>query len=115
MQPPFTLEEFLGVFARYNLAVWPLQVGLYAVAALLVALAARPSRRSGRWIAGLLAALWAWMGIVYHWAYFARINPAAYLSAVSSSSRRSPSSPRASAASSASASGGTRRRSPARR
>lgn len=79
MQPPFTLEEFLGVFARYNLAVWPLQVGLYAVAALLVALAARPSRRSGRWIAGLLAALWAWMGIVYHWAYFARINPAAYL------------------------------------
>ncbi len=29
----------------------------------------------------MLALFWAWMGVVYHWAFFARINPAAFLSA----------------------------------
>jgi len=30
-------------------------------------------------VAAVLALFWAWMGIAYHWAFFARINPAAYL------------------------------------
>ena len=25
MDPPFTVEQFLGVFGRYNQAVWPAQ------------------------------------------------------------------------------------------
>ena len=79
MRPPFTVDQFLDSFTRYNEAVWPAQIGFYVVAALLVTLALRPSRRSSLWISGLLAVLWAWMGIVYHWGFFARINTAAYL------------------------------------
>lgn len=79
MDVPFTVEQFLGVFGRYNRAVWPMQAGFYAVAALLIALAVRPSRPGDRWISGLLAFLWAWMGIVYHWGFFRPINPAATL------------------------------------
>jgi hypothetical protein len=79
MDVPFTVEQFLDVFGRYNRAVWPMQVGFYAVAALLIALAVRPSPRGDRWIGGLLASLWAWMGIVYHWGFFRPINPAATL------------------------------------
>jgi hypothetical protein len=77
MEIPFTTEAFLQVFVRYNEGIWPLQIAFYAVAALLIALAARPSRHSARWISGLLALLWAWMGVVYQWGYFASINPAA--------------------------------------
>ena len=79
MEPPFTVEQFLGVFRAYNLAVWPMQIVFYAVAAAVVALAVRPRPGSGPWISGLLALLWAWMGVVYHWDFFRSINPAAAL------------------------------------
>jgi hypothetical protein len=79
MNPPFTVEQFLGVFSRYNQAVWPAQIALNAVALLVITLAARPRAGSARWISGLLALLWAWMGIVYHWTFFRAINPAAIL------------------------------------
>lgn len=79
MRLPFTPEQFMDVFGRYNLAVWPAQLALYAAAAAVLVLAARPGERTGRWIAGVLALFWAWMGVAYHWAFFARINPAAYL------------------------------------
>jgi len=36
-------------------------------------------RGSGRAIGWLLAAFWAWMAVAYHFAYFTRINPAAWL------------------------------------
>jgi uncharacterized protein DUF6064 len=77
MRMPFSLAEFLGVFARYNLAVWPMQLVLYAAAALIVLLALRPGPRQSRAAGVLLAALWAWTGVVYHWIFFTRINPAA--------------------------------------
>lgn len=64
MQPPFTIEQFLDSFARYNDAVWPAQIVFYVVAAALVALALRSTPTSSRWISRLLALLWAWMGVV---------------------------------------------------
>jgi hypothetical protein len=76
MDIPFTTEQFLEVFARYNQAVWPMQVLLYVGAFALLALA---WRTSGRWVLPLLAALWAWMGLVYHWGFFTAINPAAWV------------------------------------
>jgi hypothetical protein len=76
MNIPFTTEQFLAVFARYNVAVWPAQVFLYALA-LGGIVAAR--RGAGRWVWVLLAGLWAWMGLVYHWGFFASINPAAWV------------------------------------
>jgi hypothetical protein len=30
MRPPFTVQEFFAVFARYNEAVWPMQPVLLA-------------------------------------------------------------------------------------
>ena len=78
MRLPFSLADFLGVFARYNQAVWPMQLVLYAAAALIVVLALRPGPRQWRAAGVLLAALWAWTGVVYHWAFFTRVNPAAY-------------------------------------
>ncbi len=79
MNPPFSAEQFLGVFEQYNRAVWPMPLLFYVVALLLVVLAVRPRPGPGRWIGGLLALLWAWMGVVYHWSFFTAINPAAYL------------------------------------
>lgn len=79
MNPPFSTAEFLHTFGRYNQGVWPAQVLLYALAAAVLWFAWRPRARSGQVIGVALALLWAWMGIVYHAAYFSRINPAAWL------------------------------------
>ena len=79
MDLPFTTHQFLEVFARYNLAVWPAQLVLYALALVALALAIRAPRTAGRWVFLVLAVLWGWMGLVYHWGYFTAINPAAWL------------------------------------
>ncbi len=74
---PFTCEQFLGVFAAYNNAVWPAQFVAYLVGlAMLVALR-RPSLQSDRVIGAGLGLMWLWTGVAYHAGFFARINPAA--------------------------------------
>jgi hypothetical protein len=77
MSLPFTRAEFFEVFARYNEAVWPLQLAFYALALVAVALALSRGRHAGRAISLILALLWAWMGAVYHLGYFRAVNPAA--------------------------------------
>jgi hypothetical protein len=77
MKIPFTIEQFLDVFARYNQGVWPMQIVLVALAVLAVVLLFRSGQTSGRVISGILALFWAWMAIAYHFAFFASINPAA--------------------------------------
>lgn len=78
MSLPFSTTEFHDVFRRYNEAVWPAQWGLAALGVATVLAAAYGGRaRRSAWLA--LAVLWAWMGIVYHLGFFARINPAAIL------------------------------------
>jgi hypothetical protein len=76
---PFTVEQFLDVFARYNVAVWPAQIGLYAVALYAIGLALQRSGNFSRSIACLLSVLWLWSGVVYHLIFFSRINRAAYM------------------------------------
>jgi hypothetical protein len=76
---PFTAEQFFAVFARYNEAVWPMPIALNAVALLSMALLFVPGAWASFMISLLLAALWAWMGIAYHIAFFTSINPAAWL------------------------------------
>lgn len=79
MTLPFTREQFFQVFGAYNADVLPLQIGLVLLA--LSAFGALMVRRrdSDRVISAILAALWAWMGIVYHLMYFREVNPAATL------------------------------------
>ncbi|MBI3156830.1 MAG: hypothetical protein HYZ20_15690 [Burkholderiales bacterium] len=74
---PFTREQFLGVFAEYNIAVWPVQVVAYALGLAVVAALLRPSPIGHRFVAGALAAMWIWTGVAYHGLFFAPINPVA--------------------------------------
>lgn len=76
---PFSRGAFLDVFEVYNEAVWPAQpiAWLLGVAA-LAALVRRETRiqRLALWI---MAAMWFWTGVAYHWLFFSEINPAAIL------------------------------------
>jgi hypothetical protein len=74
---PFTVEQFFGVFRQYNDAVWPAQVVAVIDAFVAVGAALRGGRRANRIVAVVLAALWLWMGAVYHLQFFRQINPAA--------------------------------------
>jgi len=75
---PFTREQFLGAFADYNNAVWPVQIVAYLLGLAVVVAILRPSPLGHRFGAGALAAMWVWTGVAYHGLFFARINPAAW-------------------------------------
>jgi drug/metabolite transporter superfamily protein YnfA len=79
MNLPFTVEQFFEVFAQYNLAVWPMQVVIYALAIAALVLALRETKYSNRITSTILAFLWLWIGLVYHLGYFSTINRAAYV------------------------------------
>lgn len=75
---PFSAEEFLAVFAQYNESVWPMQWVLYTAALACVGLLFSDQPWASRMISLLLAGLWLWMALAYHFAFFAEINPAAW-------------------------------------
>ena len=79
---PFSLEQFYGVFASYNHAVWPAQYFLFALACLAVYFAALPGRTYDRVASGILAFFWLWTAIAYHLAFFTKVNPGAPLFAL---------------------------------
>jgi hypothetical protein len=79
MKPPFTLEQFLGVFKSYNEAVFPLQFGFYLLSVGVIYLAIKPNPKSDKIISIILSFFWLWMGIVYHILFFSTINKVAYL------------------------------------
>ncbi|HEU5103505.1 MAG TPA: DUF6064 family protein, partial [Roseiflexaceae bacterium] len=74
---PFTIDQFLGVFERYNLAIWPMHLFAYALGITVLVLAAVKTRYSNQAISVALACFWAWMGIVYQIMFFSEINRAA--------------------------------------
>jgi uncharacterized protein DUF6064 len=76
---PFTTDQFFGVFARYNLAVWPFQLVLFGAALAAIVLLLRGGASSDRAISGIVALLWAWMAIGYHFVFFTAINPVAWV------------------------------------
>ena len=77
MTLPFTSAEFFATFAAYNAAIWPVQVVAYGIAAAVIVLLLRRSAASGSLIAALLALMWLWTGLAYHWLFFAAIDPPA--------------------------------------
>ena len=76
---PFTTEQFLRVFEKYNQAIYPFQFALILVAIISVFLAASRKPFANKLISYLLGFLWLWMGIVYHLIFFTAISPPAYL------------------------------------
>jgi len=79
MRLPFTVEEFLGVFQSYNLAVWPVQIIAYLVGAFALYLAIKQPKYKDRIIAVVLSLMWLWNGGIYHIGFFSAINKAAFL------------------------------------
>lgn len=79
MTLPFTVDQFIGVFRQYNLAIWPLQIVAYLLGLAALALTVRKTRVTDRVNSLILSFFWLWMGIVYHEMYFSPINTAAYL------------------------------------
>lgn len=76
---PFSREAFIEAFRAYNSAAWPAEIVLVALAIAAVLGALRGTRRSSVFAGGVLVALWAWMAVAYHWIYFVRVTPAAWL------------------------------------
>jgi hypothetical protein len=79
---PFTSEQFRLVFVDYNNSIWPAQIAAYLLGGVAVALLFRKARGGDRVIAGILALMWLWTGVVYHGLSFSSINKAAYIFAV---------------------------------
>lgn len=79
MPLPFTRDQFFEVFRAYNEAIGAAPLLLTALAIVLVAMAFSDYSWRHRCIAALLGLLWLWSGLVYHWGFFAAINPAARL------------------------------------
>jgi len=77
MRLPFTIDQFLDVFRRYNLAVWPAQWVLVVAGLTAVVLALRERGSASRWVSVILAVMWFWMAAAYHLLFFTGINPAA--------------------------------------
>ena len=62
MNIPFTAEQFLEIFEKYNLAIWPMQVIAYLLSIAAVLLAIKKIRYSDRIISAVLSCYWVWMG-----------------------------------------------------
>lgn len=75
MRLPFTHDQFLAAFGAYNTTFWPVVLGLWVSSVLALArfLSGRPTSRL---LNAILACSWLW-GAMYHFVYFAPINPAA--------------------------------------
>jgi len=76
---PFSSKQFLDVFARYNLAVWPAQWILLGLGLCGIALALPKTKGFSRSINLVLMVLWLWSGLVYHLIFFRAINRAALI------------------------------------
>ena len=76
---PFTVDQVLSVFERYNVALWPAQLFLYAFGVLAICLAIQRKVDFSRGISLVLSMFWIWMGLLYHFWFFSTINRAALM------------------------------------
>jgi hypothetical protein len=74
MQLPFTAEEFLDLFERYNQAIWPMQIVAYLLGLAAVVLAIWKVPNSHRAISAILGVFWLWVGVVFLAWYYRAIN-----------------------------------------
>jgi hypothetical protein len=79
MTLPFTDEQFFGVFAAYNMLLWPAAFALWVATAVVCLEWLRDGAHRQPLVPALLVLHWIWVGLAYHAAFFTRINPAAWL------------------------------------
>lgn len=75
----FTHPQFLLALAAYQDSIWPAQPVAYALGALAVVAVVRAEEIFRRLTLGILAVLWAWAAIAYHWLLFSELTLAAFL------------------------------------
>jgi len=78
MNLPFTVDEFLALFAQYNTAIWPAQAIAYGLGIFAAGLALWRSAAGDRIVSVVLSLFWLWTGIAYHLLFFRKINGAAW-------------------------------------
>ena len=70
----FSPRVYWRMFELHNETLWPLPLATLAPGIAALAFAMLRPRQSGRWIAILLAVLWAWVGWSFVWERYATIN-----------------------------------------
>ena len=67
----FTIEDFMLVLERYNLAVWPMQIFAYILVILALFFTFKSTKYSQKIVLGILSFLWLFNGIVFSLLYWA--------------------------------------------
>jgi hypothetical protein len=67
----FSIEGFLPILEKYNLAIWPLQIVAYILVASALFFAFRATRYSSKFVLAILAFFWLFTGIVFSFLYWA--------------------------------------------
>jgi len=70
----FTPEVFFALFDQYNRAIWPAQIVAYGLGIVALLFVFRQFPQRDRIIGAILAFAWLWIGLAYHYWYFAQIN-----------------------------------------
>ena len=70
----FSPRTYYRLFELYNAAVWPAQIAMLALGAIMVALLLRPAVWRGRLIAVILAAGWLWAAWFFLLQHYTTIN-----------------------------------------
>jgi hypothetical protein len=65
-------QEFATILEAYNLALWPLHGVAYVFGLGAMWLVFKPTPNSSKFIAGILALFWLWVGVVFSLAYWGR-------------------------------------------
>ncbi len=75
----FSRGAYFRLIELYNAAIWPAQIGAFALGVVILERSLRGGARAGRGrgIAALLAAAWLWVAIAFHAARYATLNTAA--------------------------------------
>lgn len=75
---PFSIDQFFGVFEKYNQSIYPMQIIIFALGFLAIISLHTRSRINDKFIGTFLGLLWIWNGIVYHIGFFSLINKPAF-------------------------------------
>lgn len=73
----FSPRTYYRLFELYNEAIFPAQLAALALGGAILVLSFRGGVRAGRLPAALLAGLWLFVAVAFHWARYATINWAA--------------------------------------
>jgi hypothetical protein len=79
MKTPFSTEQFFSVIENYNAFVFPFQLIILAIGAVLIGLVVSSKHSKIQFPAVFTSLLWIYTGIFYHFFFFTSINPAAWI------------------------------------